>query len=69
MSQSSYGMVLIVHCGDAGLVSFLPDDHLFVCVRIERFAGEYRVELAGAATGCACPKCGVHLFRRVSLAT
>ncbi len=26
---------------------------------VERFAGGYRVELAGAAMGCACPKCGV----------
>ena len=59
MSQSSYDMILIVQCGDAGLVSFLPDEHLFVCIGVERVAGGYRVELAGAARGCACPKCGV----------
>lgn len=50
--------------GGACLVCLLPDEHLLVCVSVERFAGGYRVELAGAAAGCACPKCGV-VSRRV----
>lgn len=45
-------------------VNLLPGEHLLVCVSAERFAGGYRVEVAGAAVGCACPKCGV-VSRRV----
>jgi len=52
-------MILIVSRAAARVVSFLPDEHLLVCVSVERFAGGYRVEVAAVARACACPKCGV----------
>jgi len=48
----------------ARIVPSLPDDHLLVCVGVDRYSGGYRVAVAGAAIGCACPKCGV-VSRRV----
>ena len=59
MLRFLYDIILVVPSGGACLVSLLPDEHLLVCVSVERFAGGYRVEVAGAAMGCACPKCGV----------
>ena len=59
MLRSLYGIILIVSFGGACLVSLLPDEHLLVCVSAERLPRGYRLELAGAAMGCACPKCGV----------
>jgi transposase len=64
MSRSLYGIILVVPPDGACLVSLLPDEHLLVCVSVERLPGGYRVELEGAAAGCACPKCGV-VSRRV----
>jgi len=64
MLRFVYGIILVVPPGGACLVSLLPDEHLLVCVSVERFAEGYRVEVAGAAMGCACPKCGV-VSRRV----
>jgi transposase len=59
MLRSLYGIILIVSSDATCLVSLLPDEHLLVCISVERFAGGYRVEVAGAAASCACPKCGV----------
>lgn len=43
----------------ACLVSLLPDERLVACSGVVCLTRGYRLELAGAAKDCACPKCGV----------
>ena len=48
-------------CGELACLS--PDERLLKCLRVLHFPKGYRLELAGAEAGCACPKCGVVSMR------
>lgn len=64
VSRIAYGIILIVSSDGGCLVSLLPDERLMACGGVVRLTRGYRLELAGAAKDCACPKCGV-VSRRV----
>lgn len=50
---------LLVSSSAACFVSLLPDERLIACGGVVHLTRGYRLELAGAAKECACPKCGV----------